>query len=134
MAALHIGLGAQVFQVEPRRRRAVCTEPVHIALHEFGWDLAAKGFDQHLAGGQFVGPGERLRPRQHLHPGAALGGHPGQGPRIVHPQAHQVAARGELARQPPTHAQIAVVVDDAAEEVPLHAPIVGRGRRHNRGR
>jgi hypothetical protein len=38
-----------------------------------------------------------------------------------------VAARGQVARQPPAHAEVAVVVDHAAEQVPAHGGLSGAG-------
>jgi hypothetical protein len=39
-----------------------------------------------------------------------------------------VAAAGEVARQPPGDTGVAVVVDDAAEQVPAHRAIIEAGK------
>src|SRR5690606_26263115 len=90
--------------------------------------VAAKGLDDdiaclHLAvgveGGQAFGliPGAQLEGRGTL----AGRGHPGQSAGVVHPQAHTLAAPGQVGAQAPAHADVAEIVDDPTENVPLHA-------------
>jgi hypothetical protein len=52
---------------------------------------------------------------------------PAAPPGIVDPQANLLAARSEVGRQSPADAHVAVVVDHAAEQVPLHVGIIGSG-------
>jgi hypothetical protein len=77
------------------------------------------------------------RPRQHRHARRARGRHPAQRSGIVDPQPDLLAAGGQVGREAPAHADVAVVVDDAAEQVPLHWPdysgrLAGAGRRDGR--
>ncbi len=100
--------------------------------HKHFRQCAAKSFDpdvgrwQRLQDAGLAGIG----PRMYFDARLVVGGgrHPGEGRGIVHPQAHTLACIAQLARQPPAHAQITVVVDDGAEDVPelasLHAAIV----------
>jgi hypothetical protein len=81
--------------------------------------VAAEGLDHHVAGLARPGPG------QHLHAGRALRCHPAQRRGIVDDQAHDLPAYRQCTRQPPAHTGIAVVVDHAAEDVPL---LAGHGR------
>src|SRR5512140_2760725 len=48
------------------------------------------------------------------------GRHPLQRGGVVDPQARPFAAAGQLDAQAPAHADVAVVVDDLAEDVPEH--------------
>ncbi len=59
-------------------------------------------------------------PGDDLDPGGTVRRHPGQRASIVDRQAHLLAAGGEIGRQPPGEADVAEVVDDAAEKCPAH--------------
>jgi len=122
VAAFHVTFGAQVLEVHPGRRGGA----VH-PLDEGGRWVAAEGFDHDVAwlryGLVLLGRG----PCVHGHAGvpaaicrAHLGGHPGERCGIVHPQSHLLAARSEVARQAPAHADVTKVVDHATEDVPEH--------------
>jgi hypothetical protein len=64
----------------------------------------------------------------------ALRRHPAQRRRIVHPQPHALSTLGEVAGEAPAHADVAEVVDDAAEHVPQQGGHRrGVGRRRHRG-
>ena len=119
-------LGAQVFQIQPQPACAHALLLRPLRLHGV-IERAAKGFDQYV--GCFVwqvGGAQGFVPGLHLHARVALRGKPLQGPRIVYPQPHALPALGQLHRQPPAHADIAVVVDYGAENVPEQAA-VGHG-------
>ncbi len=122
VAALDPVLGAEVFEVEPGRRGAPGACLRGHARDVACRRVAGKGLDDNRAGcGRLgLGPGPRL------HPDRALRRHPGQRRGFVAPQPHRVAAPAEVAREPPADAEVAVVVDDAAEQVP------GQRRRHAR--
>jgi hypothetical protein len=83
---------------------------------------ATKGFQPDMRAGQGIQKSQVdvicPLPRHNRDPGVALGYHPTQSFGLVHPQAHLVAQAGQLAGQAPTHAQIAVVVDDFAKHIP----------------
>ncbi len=125
VVTLHVALRAEVLQIDPQRCRLA---PRH-ALDEFGRRVAAEGFDDHLARLQ---RGWRCGPRHQRHARCALGRHPGQRAGVVDPQPHRLAARGQVGRQAPAHADVAVVVDDATEDIPgrrcVHAVIIEGGR------
>jgi len=89
--------------------------------------IAAEGLHDDVARRR---KGGRAQPGRHLHAGVALGRHPAQRARIVHPQPHALPALGQVAGQPPAHADVAEVVDDAAEDVPQQR---WDGRRRRRG-
>ena len=129
--ALDVGLGAQVFQIQPDWRFGVkwasSAGGACASSYEFRRNLAAEGFCPSPGWGAGRQRGHGLRilragPGQHLHAGhialQRAGCHPVQRGRIVHPQPHALAARHQVARQAPAHAQIAMVVDHAAEDVP----------------
>ena len=89
--------------------------------------IAGEGLDHHVAGRQ-VG-GRRLRPVDDVDAQALLarlfrvqpGLDAGEGPQVVDPQARPPARNlGQPAGQAPAHADVAVVVDDPAEDVGPH--------------
>jgi len=130
VAALHIGLGREVLQVDPHRWFwIILATRAHIYCarsYKFRSNFAAKAFDPHIGGGQLLQHRGIMcfRPVVHLHPGPLAlyrtGRHPGQGAGVVHPQAYRMAAVGEVGAQAPAHADVAKVVDDLAENIPLH--------------
>ncbi len=65
-------------------------------------------------------------PGHHFNARATFRCHPGQGSHIVNPQANGLPAGSQIAAQTPTHTDIAVVVDDFAEDFPLPVHVHGR--------
>ncbi len=122
VAALDVGLGREVFQVDPHGAPGGLRPVGGGQAGEEGLgDVAAEGLDEHVArpgGHRFGGHRTGGGPGQHLHARCALGRHPGEGGGVVGPQPHAVARRTELGREAPADADVAEVVDDAAEEVP----------------
>ncbi|MNC42562.1 hypothetical protein D3C75_913800 [compost metagenome] len=127
MAALHPVLGTEVFEVQPQRRRGASTHCLYISC----WQLAGEGTDYHISR-RHRQPGHR--PLAHFHTvlpllrggGIGPGAHGRERIEVIHPQPHCQAVLGhQLPGQAPGHADIAVVVDDAAEDVPggFHAPL-----------
>ena len=62
--------------------------------------------------------GGNTSPSGHRHAFATVRCHPCQRAGRVHPQPYVLPAQSQVYRQPPAHAQVAVVVNDAAEDVP----------------
>ena len=110
VGARHVRLGAQIFKVDPNHRRVLG----NACLHRFG-QFAAEGFNHDFAQ---LGHVEAVLPVKHIDVVSALGCHPSQGRGVVHPQTHALAALGEVCAQAPTHAEVTVVVDDAAKHIP----------------
>jgi hypothetical protein len=107
--------GAEVFKVDPQRRRRHGRH----APHERVGQVATEGFDHDVAGRDLdpvVRPGAQLDTRR------TARRHPAQGRGVVDPQSHRLPARAEVGGEPPAHADVAEVVDHAAEDVPLHRP------------
>ena len=129
VAALDVGLGAEVLEVDPQRRQCMQLRTGHDPEIRLG-QAAAEGLDHHVgrfAGGRgHIGVGHG--PRQHLNARATGWRHPGQRARIVDPQTHADATGCQISRQAPAHAGIAVVVDDAAKDIPGHGARPGRSR------
>ena len=124
MVAFHIALCRQVFQVDPYRFLASGACLVSGTSYEFRSNFAAEGLYHHI-GGCFLRTGGRGMPVAQLHAGAALRRHPGQGRGVVYPQPYALALPGQLGCQTPAHANIAKVVDHAAEHVPLQCGLGG---------
>jgi hypothetical protein len=99
-----------------------------LECYEFRGNFTTEGLDPHVGARQLRhGFGwhtrvKRPRPRQHLNAREVAfhcaRRHPGQRAGVVHPQPHPLAARRELRGQAQAHAEVAVVVDHLAEEVP----------------
>ena len=68
-----------------------------------------------------LGPGADL---DAVAPIGPFRGHPGQCGGVVHPQPGLLAACDQVARDSPADPQVAMVVDDAAEDVPEHGLIL----------
>ncbi|MNG86632.1 hypothetical protein D3C79_454150 [compost metagenome] len=127
MATLHPVLGTQVLEVEPERRLRTGAHGLDIRRGQ----LAGERADHHI-GRRHRQP--RCRPVAHIHTvlpllrrrGIGARAHGRESVEVIHPQAHRQAVLGhQLPGQAPGHANIAVVVDDAAEDVPggFHAPL-----------
>ena len=117
MAALHKRFCAQVFEVEPDALMPCIRRLLRASSEKTGIDLAAKGFDQHIAPWQVVSL-QRVMPLHHRDSRGAAGCHPGQRAGVVQPQAYLLAARSQVGCQAPANANVAVVVNDAAKDVP----------------
>ena len=120
VAALDVVLRAQILKVDPARRR----RQLRHAGNELGRQLTAKGLDHDLAGRDALQL-RRCGPCAQLDAGMTLGRHPGECRCVVHPKPHMDTARGQVAAQAPANTQVAMVVDDAAEDV----PVLGQGGR-----
>jgi hypothetical protein len=116
------GLGGEVFQVQPQGTGGARGH----ARHEGLGQVAGQGLDDHLAG---LDVGQRRSPASNLHAVQSLGVAFGvdlrtdaaEGGQVVHPQSHRDAMLArQLPGQTPGHADVAVVVDDGAENVPGH--------------
>ena len=110
MHARHIGLGAEVLQVEPDAGWGVLPQHHLVTVGQ----LAAKGFDDHI--GKVTRGSER--PGQDLHLRMPCGRHPGQCRGIVDPEPDAHPQRTQRARQAPAHPKITMVVDDLAKNIP----------------
>jgi hypothetical protein len=118
VVALDIVLGAQVLEVDPHRRR------FGHRIDEVGRRIAAECLDHDVARRHL---GQRLDPAVHRYAGRGafvVRRHPVQRERVIDPQAHCLATRSQIGRQTPADAEVAVVVDDAAKNVPLHTDIL----------
>ena len=122
-------LGAQVLEIDPRRPRFAFSHRGDEAFR----DVAPEGFDDDVAGGDF---GKASRPLPDLDARQFLDRRRWVGRRterpesvwIVDPQTDaQAVLSDELARQAPAHADVAEVVDDGAENVPLRGAGHGVG-------
>ena len=117
MHARHIGLCAEVFQVQPGAGVGVLAQHRLVTVRQ----LAAKGLDDHIgnvAGGN-QGPG------QNLHLRMAPRGHPVQRSGIVHPKPDPCTLLSQRARQAPAHPQVAMVVNDTAKNIPAQRQRMG---------
>ena len=117
MAALHKRFCAQVFEVEPDALMPCIRRLLRASSKKSGIDFAAKSFDQHIANGQVAGL-QGVVPPLHRDARCAVGCHPAQRAGVVQPQAYLLAARGQVGCQAPANANVAVVVNDAAKDVP----------------
>ena len=120
MGALDPGFGAQVFEVDPDRCGGL-----RAAMRA---TKAGGGSQPKASTTTSPGSPRRRRPRRRPStPGAPSGAIQAQRAGVVEPQAHRLAARGQVGGQAPAHADVAVVVDDAAEEVPAHRTMIEGG-------
>ena len=122
VATFNPGFGAQVFEIDENGWR--CTH----ALKKTGRGFARKRSDDKRGGfnvGLFVG----LWPAPDIDAGKRLGRSvrieawfdPGEGRQVVNPEPDlPMKLRSQLARQSPCDADVAKVVDDAAENVRAH--------------
>ena len=117
MAALHKRFCAQVFEVEPDALMPCIRRLLRASSEKSGIDFASKSFDQHIANGQVAGL-QGIVPPLHRDARCAVGCQPGQRAGVVQPQAYLLAARGQVGCQAPANANVAVVVNDAAKDVP----------------
>jgi hypothetical protein len=114
------GLGAQVFEHEPRRRRRRSGHRGDIARGQ----PAAERFD-HDIGGIDIRKGLAPTANRHARDGLQVElwldarSNPGERAEIVLPQPHLETVLGdELSCEAPADARVAEVVDDLAEDVP----------------
>jgi hypothetical protein len=124
--AMHAGAPIfcrEIFQIQPDRRRLLYCH----ACDEFVWQIAGQRLDHDLAR---FGVDQRRRPVPNLHAGQMLSEKRGvdfrpyvlKRAQVVYPQSHRDAVFvRHLACQTPGHADITVVIDDAAKDVPGHA-------------
>ena len=96
MIARNKGLSRQVFEVDPGMFFAANAYMTGVKIYKFRSNFAAKGFDQNIPWHESLHVQHR-RPGSDLYTGAATRGHPAQGAGIVHPQAHPLPPRGQLA-------------------------------------
>ncbi|MCY1224901.1 hypothetical protein D9M72_370780 [compost metagenome] len=91
-----------------------------------GRQFAGKGFDHHI---RRLYRRPVLAPVTNLHAllvlafrlGIGLWAQGRKNRRLIHPEAHRLVVFGhQLASQAPGHADVAKVIDDVAEDVPLH--------------
>ena len=88
--------------------------------YEFRSDVTAKGFYQYVAGSAVQTRHiERFSPWQDAHTVLADRRHPGQGRAVVDPQPHALASCREVGGQSPANTDVAKVINDFAENVPL---------------
>ncbi|MCY1505343.1 hypothetical protein D9M68_395550 [compost metagenome] len=122
MAAGHPVLGAEVFQVQPARRVRPCSHGFQV----LGRQLAGERLDHHI---RHVHGLPVLAPVADFHAQLPLGFSLRIGlrtewreyRRFIYPQAHRLPVLGhQLASQAPGDADVAKVIDDVAEDVPLH--------------
>ncbi len=129
MAALRERFRCEVFEIDPGGLPAPGPGRRGEGRLELRLQFTAERFDHGIAGlrRHLVVPGQNLDAR------LAGGCHPLQGRGVVDPEPHLFAAIGQLDRQPPAHADVAVVVDDLAENVPEHRDGIERRLwlRHN---
>ena len=119
MRAGHVGLSAEVFEVDPNR----CRDLLHHPGLKRVWQRAAKRFNHHIPhdeGGVLGQLVERYfaGPINNRDAWATLWCHPCEGGGVVDPQANGVAALCKIGTQAPTHTQVAMVIDDATKNVP----------------
>jgi hypothetical protein len=126
---LHPVLRAQVLEVDPARAHRARGHRQHVGLGR----IAAEGLDHHV--GHLVHD-ERFGQQRHLDAldglqvvgRVDLGAQLVQHREVVQPQPHALAVLGcHLARKPPRDADVAEIVDHAAEDVPafgLHGAIL----------
>ena len=117
-------LGAEVLEVEPQRR----PDRARDAAREGTGQIATEGFDHDIA---WFDVDHAMWPRAQFDASCAIRCHPTQRRGIVDPQPYLVTARTEIGGKPPAHADVAEVVDDAAEQVPvqwLHRPHYPKAR------
>jgi hypothetical protein len=113
------GLGTQVLEYDPQAGGAALRHGLHIALGQ----PAAKALDAYVTGHGIV---ERSLPPAHFDAVDVLDRPAGirrrrdelQRREVIDPQSHRARLRDEAPRQAPGDADVAVVVDDAAEKVP----------------
>ena len=82
---------------------------------EGAWQVAPEGLDDDITRHDVD---IAFGPAAQLDAGGALRRHPGHGAGVVHPEPHGFTAMGEVARQAPAHAEVAMVVDHLAEDLP----------------
>ena len=119
MNAFYPCFSAQVFEIQPDGLRHARGHRLHVRR---GW-VAGEGFDDHIGRNE----GVRRSPRYDVDAeqrlgatgaGVNLGRDEAKGMQIIHDQPHgPIVLRDELARQSPADADVAVVVDHAAEEI-----------------
>jgi hypothetical protein len=117
MEAFHPGFGAQVFEIDPQMSW------LHL-LYEAGRRIACECLDHDVMRtrkGHAVDPAHDFDALDLLcgQCGGEPGFNAGKAVCIIHPEADfpDAACGGQLARQTPADADIAVVVDDAAENI-----------------
>lgn len=120
MAVGNPGFGAEIFKIEPARRGAACCHGLQVG----GRQIAGEGFDDDIGRGcrrKLCWPvadsdAFLLLPGSVCHERRAQRS---QGGRLVNPESHTLAVDAhQLSRQAPADAGIAIIVDDAAENVP----------------
>ncbi|MCY1425803.1 hypothetical protein D9M71_416010 [compost metagenome] len=122
MAAGYPVFGAQVLQVQPAR----LVQPGGHGFQVLGGQLAGERLDHHIGhlhGLPVLAPVANLHTQLPLAFGLGIGlrAQRREYRRLVHPQAHRQPMFGhQLASQAPGNAYIAKVIDDVAEDVPLH--------------
>src|SRR6185369_8303603 len=122
MVAFSEGFGREVLQVDPGRLPSVCARRGGDGCLEILGQFAAERLDHHRAGLRW----RRVQcPWQDSHAGTSLRRQPAQRRPIIDPQPHLLAARNQLGREAPANADVAVVVDDLAEDVPEHGGVDG---------
>jgi hypothetical protein len=80
--------------------------------------LAAKRLDHHIMRFSVARHWLIWLPRFHLNASAALRCHPSQRRRIINPKAYRLPTRGHCAGEPPAHADIAKIINDATKNIP----------------
>ncbi|MNO70790.1 hypothetical protein D3C76_616860 [compost metagenome] len=132
MEVLHPWLRAEVLQVQPERSHGPFAHGLDIGVGK----LASECLDNHirrlgLLPGQRPGANLDSRVRLPRQRGIGLGTEPDKGSQVVDPQAHLLAVLArQLAREPPGDADVAIVVDHSAEDIParhlIHPSHTGR--------
>ena len=123
MVALDPGFGAEIFKIEPLRRLALVSFDGH-RLDISRRQVTGKGFNHHIRdpdiGIKFSPPAAHIDPCQGLSVLEFGSGPEGlQGLHVIDPEADANGlSRGQLAREAPADADITMVIDDLAEDVP----------------
>ena len=120
MAALNPVFGAEIFQVEPQRGSLTLGHGGYIG----GWQIAREGLDDHI-GGLGTGPlgwplfdGNAAQALL-IEVGIGLRAERAEGIQIIDPEADgHILLGDQLARQAPSHPDIAKVIDNTAKDVP----------------
>lgn len=125
MATLNVPLGAQVLQIYPYARVSPLVAPERISRNKFGLNFTTERLYQNFPDFQRSrvngrGPGPDFDAR------SAAGYHPLQGRGVIHPQAHTLPACCQVGTKPPTNADVAIVVDDPAKDVPKFSCVHAR--------
>ncbi|MNG96944.1 hypothetical protein D3C79_560300 [compost metagenome] len=121
MATFDPAFSAEVFQVQPQGR----TRAIEHCLHISRWQLTGKRADDHIGDWRWLPVCQPMTDFHALLPlarglGVSLGTDAGEGAEVIHPQAHRQPLLGDqLPGQTPGHADIAVVIDDTTEDVPV---------------